>query len=173
MKNKKLTYVVMAFGLFILTFFSFQIYKKVLHKNEINTIRSEISTFQLQTLDGKLFTNDNLEANKNILFVFFDSGCEICQIEGDSFSKIANEFHSTHLYFISKEPISQISKFQSEKKLDQSNITFLQDDNDFSSNYNVSSFPFMCLYNQERKLINIYKGGIKPELILKDAEGNY
>lgn len=171
--KKKRRFLALFIGIFVLSvmsYFGYKIYRGVEYKKEAEEKRSEISTLRLKTLAGEIFTNEDLEIDKNILFVFFDSGCEICQIEGDSFSKAANEFHSTHIYFVSKESTEQISKFRIEKNLNQTNITFLQDDGNFSSNYDVSSVPFMCLYDKSGKLINIYKGGVKPELILKDAE---
>lgn len=169
-KKKILGYFVGVLGLFSMAYFSYKIYKAAENKKEIEERRSEISAFQLQTLDGKVFTNEDLEPNKNILFLFFNSGCEICRIEGNEISRIAKEFRSTHIYFISSESVEEIMGFKNEKELNQPNITFLKDDSSFTSNYDVSSVPFMCLYSKTGELIKIYKGGIKPELILKDAE---
>ncbi|MFV0305578.1 MAG: peroxiredoxin family protein [Moheibacter sp.] len=126
--------------------------------------------FTLKTLDGKIFTNNDLKNDKNSLFIFFDPHCDICKIEGKEFSEKAELFHSTHLYFISSVSKEEILEFQNENNLTQTNITFLQDDDSFNSHYAIPIVPFMCLYNNEYKLINIYKGGVNIDLILKDAE---
>lgn len=172
MRNKK---IVLAVFVSILTlfviFFGYKIYEKINSKEALKEKVKSIPFFELQTLEGVAFKNEDLEQNKNSLFVFFDSNCEICQIEGKAFSKTAHQFHSTHIYFISNESIEQILKFQKEKNLKQTNITFLQDDGHFSSNYDVSSVPFICFYNKKDELVKIYKGAVNPKLILEDAEG--
>ena len=165
----KLTLLVVVIGvIFIL------VYKVISRTREINAIANKVKTipaFSFTALDNQQFTRENLNLNMSIVFLYFNSECDFCQLEAAKISDAINDFKDVQLVFVSTEPIAKIKLFSEQYKLNnQENIVFLNDSNDdFYNLFNATSIPFILIYDKNQTLKKIYKGQLTVKSILKIA----
>lgn len=128
--------------------------------------------FTYFTTNGKIFTPNDLKTDRATLFVYFNSECDHCQNEASQIQANIAKFHDYQLVFVSFEEKSKIIAFAKNYKLDHyDNVTFLLDKRAaFSTNFFVTSFPTVLIYNEDKKLIEKIKGQTKVETILKKLE---
>ena len=115
-----------------------------------------IPAFTFYKLDKTPFTNKNLTAGKDILFIFFDVTCDHCQHTISTLSKRINECSKISIYLISLEDKTAITNFfnQYGKNLPgQKNVTILQDSkNQFITQFSPRKYPSVFLYSAQKKL---------------------
>jgi len=116
-----------------------------------------IPAFTFNKLDKTPFTNKNLTAGKEVLFIFFDVTCDHCQHTISTLSKRINECSKISIYLISLEDKTAITNFfnQYGKNLPvQKNVTILQDSkNQFISQFSPRKYPSVFLYSAQEKLL--------------------
>jgi peroxiredoxin len=116
-----------------------------------------IPAFTFYKLDKTPFTNKNLTAGKDILFIFFDVTCDHCQHTISTLSKRINECSKISIYLISLEDKAAITNFfnQYGKNLPgQKNVTILQDSkNQFITQFSPRKYPSVFLYSAQKKLL--------------------
>lgn len=153
----------------LLGFMSYKVITKINHKREMAEHIKTIPPFSYSTINGKLFTNENLKQNTPTLFLYFNSECEHCQSEASQIQESMAKFKEIQLVFVSFEEKNKIIAFAKEYKLDSyDNITFLLDKQiTFSTTFDVNSLPTMILYNKNKELIEKIKGQTKIGTILK------
>ncbi len=115
-----------------------------------------IPAFTFYKFDKTPFTNNNLTAGKDILFIFFDVTCDHCQHTISTLSKRINECSKISIYLISMEDKTSITNFfnQYGKNLPaQKNVTILQDSqNQFITQFSPRKYPSVFLYSAQKKL---------------------
>jgi len=116
-----------------------------------------IPAFTFYKFDKTPFTNNNLTAGKDILFIFFDVTCDHCQHTISTLSKRINECSKISIYLISMEDKTSITNFfnQYGKNLPaQKNVTILQDSqNQFITQFSPRKYPSVFLYSAQKKLL--------------------
>ncbi|MDA9970411.1 redoxin domain-containing protein [Flavobacteriaceae bacterium] len=170
MKNFKLIIPILVLAL--LGYLVFNVVTKIQFKNAIEKKLETIPNFSFITLDKKVFTNSDLKLNTPTVFIYFNSDCDFCQYEAQSISEHSTYFKNVQLLFVSTEDILTIKNFAiSYDLLNQSNISFLQDNTDtFSTRFDANSIPFLLVYNKDQVLVKKHKGQLKPTAIMKLLE---
>jgi len=140
---------VSLFIIFFWTLLSFETYAQ--------TPAQIIPAFTFYKLDKTPFTNKNLTAGKDVLFIFFDVTCDHCQHTISTLSKRINECSKISIYLISLEDKTAITNFfnQYGKNLpNQKNVTILQDSkNQFITQFSPRKYPSVFLYSAQKKLL--------------------
>ncbi len=166
--KKKLKLVIGIILLAIVTFLGYKITTKLNHKKEVVERIKTIPNFSFTTLNGEIFTQNNLQ-NKPTIFVYFNSECDYCQSEATKIQEHLQDFKHTQLVFVSYEKKEQILQFAKSYKLDnQKNVTFLEDTKaKFATIFDVNSIPYIVVYNKNQELLQKFKGATKIDNILK------
>ncbi|KQR71284.1 redoxin domain-containing protein [Pedobacter sp. Leaf176] len=126
--------------------------------------------FKFFKLDGKPYSNVNINQSKKTLFILFDCTCEHCQREAKELNNAYSKFKNVSVLMITlDEPVS-IKKFFSSYAPGlnlKPNVTVLQDKNrTFIPTFLPTKYPAMYLYSPSGKLL-VYSngdGGIKKVL---------
>ena len=128
--------------------------------------------FSYYTIKDKIFTQNDLKKDTATLFVYFNSDCDHCQSEASQIQENIAKFKDCQLVFVSFENTNKIIEFAKKYKLDRyDNVVFLLDKRiTFSTNYIVTTFPTVLIYNEDKRLIEEIKGPTKVETILKKLE---
>lgn len=163
----KVIILILIIGL--LGFMSYKVIAKINHKKEVAEHIRTIPPFSYSTINGKMFTHEDLKDNTPTLFLYFNSECEHCQSEATQIQENISKFKEYQLVFVSFEEKNKITAFAKKYKLNgYDNITFLLDKQvSFSTTFDVNSLPTMILYNKNKELIKKIKGQTKVETILK------
>lgn len=115
-----------------------------------------IPAFTFYKLDKTPFTNNNLTAGNDILFVFFDVTCDHCQHTISTLSKRINECSKISIYLISLEEKTAITNFLNQygkNLINRKTVTVLQDSkNQFITQFSPRKYPSVFLYSAQKKL---------------------
>ncbi|MCG7281153.1 TlpA family protein disulfide reductase [Chryseobacterium taklimakanense] len=127
-----------------------------------------VPTFNLQTIDGKIFTNRDLEKDKNKILVYFSPGCHYCQAEVEELSKLYQNYPEIEWIWIASEPVNEIKKFAEQYKLqDIENIKWCHDNMaTFYQQFALNSVPYFLIYDRQNNLVLRNKGAVKLEKIV-------
>jgi peroxiredoxin len=138
-----------------------------------NKKKKKLPDFSYQTMDGKKFTNDNLNKNSRLLIVYFNPKCEICQRETSDILDNINYFNDIQILMVSPASKEDVEKFVKKFKLtDYHQITVLHDKDDvFYKQFGAIGYPTLYLYNKDRELIENYDTEVQFEDI-KDGFGS-
>lgn len=171
-------YLKIAFALIFLSLLGYLGYNfasKLKQKNAIAENIREIPAFELETLDGKPFSNTHLDAQKATVFIFFNSECDYCQHEAQDIQSHLKDFRETQILFVSVENKKHIRNFSEAYKLSSRDfIHFVHDPGgSFASTFDAHSIPFIVIYNRQGKLVEKIKGQTKAEVILKKLETSH
>ena len=153
----------------LLGYFGFQIATQINHKKQIAENIKTMPAFSYENVNGGVFSNKNILANKAILFVYYNSECEFCNEEAKMIQENRAKFSTVQLVFISNENPKEIIAFATKHKLNiDDTISFLSDRKmSFRTTFDVKSLPCMVLYNKDKQLIEKIRGQIKVETLLK------
>jgi len=137
-------------------------------KNQAEKI-VHIPSFELKSTLGEDFTNKNLKKNVPVVFFYFNSECDFCQVEIQDVVRNMKKFEGIQLIFVSFEPVQKIIMFQATYKLDiYNNVVFLSDcKNTFSEIFGVKALPSSLVYDKNGKFVNRNNGAVKVDYLLK------
>lgn len=126
--------------------------------------------FKFFKLDGKAYSNVNINQSKKTLFILFDCTCEHCQREAKELNSIYSKFKNVNILMVTLDESISIQKFFGSYAPGlnlKPNVTVLQDKNrTFIPTFLPSQYPAMYLYAPNGKLL-VYSngdGGIKKIL---------
>ena len=167
MKKKLLIGIILSVLIFA-SVFIFNIMTRLDQKKEANELIQNLPNFELFSMKNHKLTKSNLEYNKPVILVFFDSTCEYCQHEAKEIKKNIELFSKTQIVFISAENLETIERFSLEYKLhNYDNIYFTADrDGQFASRVEATTNPYILVYDSKHKLLKRFKGQTKAEAIL-------
>lgn len=125
------------------------------HGQSIPMKNDKLPAFTYFTLDGKKFTEKNLNANSSLMIVYFNPMCEVCQEETEEIINNIEYFKNIQIVMISPNTREEIAEFEKDFKLDNfSQITMLHDPEDlFYKQFNATGYPALYLYDQSKKRI--------------------
>ena len=163
----KIKLLLAIFLFIVIGFLGYKISDKLNHKKEVAERIKVIPNFSFYTLDGNEFSDKNLQKKPSV-FVYFNSECNYCQLEAKNIQERLEDFKEVQLIFISFEEKEIIQKFAKEYQLiNQENVLFLEDrKGEFSELFDVNSIPFMVIYDEDKKLLQKFKGAVKVDKIL-------
>lgn len=148
--------------------FSFQKKKKSVTQAEQ---RSEsIPTISLTTISGKNFSLLQLSSGIPTVLIYFNSTCEICQMELKSIADRISDFDDAHILLISSQENTELEEFYSTHPLrNLPNVYWLMDEQmEVSAHYAVRSVPALFCYDTMGKLQGKFQGPIKVDVLLKN-----
>ena len=114
--------------------------------------------FEFYHLDNSKFSNKDLPLRQNLLFVFFDSDCEHCQLAAKKLDQEYKSFDKIAVYFISLDDSDKMRQFMAihapQLKI-QKNVNLLQDrSNQFIIKFKPKRYPSIFLYSADKKLLD-------------------
>ncbi len=138
-------------------------------------IQSQIQTFPdfaIPNLAGTLVNLEEIVANKASLLVYFNSTCEVCQLELNSIAKRISEFDSYRLIFVTVQPPEEVAGFIQELGIsNRESVHFLIDSEmKVAGHFGVKGVPALFIYDPEGSLLGNYTGSVKVDLILEQLE---
>ncbi len=173
MKKKKLLLIFVVLTIVILLgYFATQIFTKAREQDQFKNNRMYFPLFIVKDLNENEKNVKTLKDKEFILLIIFNPNCHYCQLEAEEIQIKKDQLQNFAIYFVSDAPKTEIDEFANSYHLNSvNNIVFLHDKKDKLSDYvGATGVPFMLLYNSNRKLIKTYKGSIKLDAIIKDAE---
>jgi peroxiredoxin len=116
-----------------------------------------IPAFSFSRLDGKTFTNKDLDAGRLSFICFFDVSCDHCQHAIQKISTQYAGFAKTSMYLVTIDNPDGIRNFMGHYGPNLSgkkNVTILRDTrNEFIHLFHPVKYPSMFLYSRDKKLI--------------------
>ncbi|MDR0829816.1 MAG: peroxiredoxin family protein [Prevotellaceae bacterium] len=142
---------------------------KISYNKKIREERvSHLPAFTLKTLQGNYFTNTDLKQNEPVIFFYFSSECDICQMETEDILSNIEKFADIQIIFVSIEPIQEIILYQKKYKLDMyDNVTLLNDYKcEFPNSFGVTNLPSSLVYSKNGILLYRSNSAIKVDYLL-------
>jgi peroxiredoxin len=126
----------------------------------INKKAEKLPDFAYVTLDGNKFTKADLKPNAQLLIVYFNPSCEICQKEAQDIVDNISFFSDIQIVMISPNAKDELIKFREDFNLSQhKQITMLHDPSDlFYKEFKAMGYPSLYLYDQRKNLITHLNG---------------
>lgn len=116
-----------------------------------------IPSFSFKRLDKKEFTNKDLQRDKLLFFVFFDTQCDHCQRAIQYMGQHYSKLKKTAIYLITLDRVEKIEPFMNKYGIslkDKKNVVILQDTRDeFIQKFGPRKYPSLFLYSPKKELI--------------------
>ena len=120
-------------------------------------LAENVPDFIFYKLDKTAFASKNLESDKFLFFVFFDSDCDHCQRAVLDISQHYSAFKKTTIYLITLDDQEKIKGFMNKYGInlkDKKNVTVLQDPHyEFMRKFRPRKYPALFLYSVDKKLL--------------------
>ena len=130
-----------------------------------------IPNFIFYKFDNTPFSNKNLAAGKEKLFVFFDVTCDHCRQTIESLSSRISECRRIDVYLITLDDKAAVSNFLTQygKNLaNKRNVVVLKDNKDqFITLFGPRKYPSVFLYSSRKKLLLYDDQDLKLEKFFK------
>lgn len=153
----------------IMLIFSFLTLNKA-HGQYIHKTSETLPAFTYYTLDGKKFTEKDLNQNTRLMIVYFNPHCEVCQEETKEIMSNIDYFKGIQIVMISPNTQEELAAFSKQYNL-ASQILLLQDPDDvFYKQFKATGYPSLYLYDQKKNLITNFESQTDIEEI-KEAFG--
>lgn len=165
MKNKKslkalaIIIPVILIGVMIYLFFNFQ--KK---KDKIAALKNA-PAFNLTTIDGNFFTQQNLANDQIKVIVYFSPSCHFCDAEAKELSKGNQNYQNIQWIWIASESLDEIKQFAKQHNLDKIKNTYWCHDEMavFYRKLGLKGVPSFLVYDKNNHLIKRNSGAVKLE----------
>jgi thiol-disulfide isomerase/thioredoxin len=140
-------------------------------KNRIPTFKTGFEgkflppiTFRLMDSNTLLNTN-KIPNDKPIVFFYFSPDCPYCRAQTQDIIDNIKSLSNIRFYMISNFPLKILRDYEDKYELNKY-VCLAQDYKGyFNSYYNISSVPYIAIYNTNRKLKQILIGKIKIDWI--------
>ncbi len=145
----------------------------VQQKKEATTaaeVRAEsIPAIRLNSLSADTFSLPQLSSGIATVLIYFNSTCEICQMELKSIGERITEFDDAQILLVSSQEKAELEEFSNFHALKNSpNVHWLIDEEmDVAAHYGVRSVPAIFCYDAKGKLQGKFQGPVKVDLILE------
>jgi peroxiredoxin len=133
-------------------------------------VRAEsIPGIRLNSLSGDTFSLPQLSSGIATVLIYFNSSCEICQIELKSIGERISEFDDAQIFLVSSQEKTELEEFYNSHALKNSqNVYWLMDEEmEVAAHYGVRSVPALFSYDKEGKLQGKFQGPVKVDMILE------
>jgi peroxiredoxin len=150
--------------------FSFQ--KKEQQKTLVQSQIQTVPDFAIPDLAGTPVNLKEIVANSPSLLIYFNSTCEICQLELNSIAKRIAEFDSYRLIFVTVQPPEEVADFIKELGIsNRESVHFLIDaEMKVAGHFGVKGVPALFIYDSKGRLLVNYTGPVKVGLILEQLQ---
>jgi len=167
---KKIILYVLVLGLLasvVWLIFSVQQKKEAIAEAEVRA--ESIPAIRLTSLSGDTFSLPQLSSGIATVLIYFNSTCEICQMELKSIGERISEFDGAQILLVSSQEQSEVEEFYETHSLkNSSNVYWLMDEQmEVAAYFGVRSVPTIFCYDGERELQGKFQGPVKVDLILE------
>lgn len=120
--------------------------------------KEKMPKFSYHTLNGKKFSNRNLEPDKTYLFVYFNPLCDLCKEEIEDITDNIGNLEDVQILLVSPNQLNEIEQFSESFGLDKfSQITILHDfDDTFYLEFGAIGYPNLYIYNSNKELVRYF-----------------
>ncbi|RNA60726.1 hypothetical protein D1631_01650 [Chryseobacterium nematophagum] len=155
-------------GIMVYLFFSFR------EKKEKIAALKNVPTFNLKTINGSSFTQQNLANDQIKVIVYFSPSCHFCQAEVEELSRSYEDYQNIQWIWVASEPLNEIKGFAEQHRLNnQNNIIWCHDEMAILyRKTGMNSVPYFLVYDKENHLIKRNSGAIKLEKLINTSNEN-
>lgn len=152
---KKIILYVLVLGLLVSAvwlIFSVQQKKETAAEAEIRA--ESIPAIRLTSLSGDTFPLPQLSSGVATVLIYFNSTCEICQMELKSIGERISDFDDAQIFLISSQEKAEVEEFYNSHALKNSpNVYWLMDEEmEVAAHYGLRSVPAVFCYDAKAKL---------------------
>ncbi len=171
MRNLLLIFLSLAL-LSALIYLAFSSQQKEAKKELIQSQIIRLPDLDLLDLDRQSVNLKALVGNKSSLLVYFNSTCEICQVELNSIAKRISEFDSHALVFVTVQPVEEVKDFIQELGISgRKSVYFLIDpEMEVAGYYGIKGVPALFVYDSGGLLVADYTGPVKVDILLEQLQ---
>lgn len=167
---KKFILFVLIFGLLasaVWLIFSVQQKKEATAEAEVRA--ESVPAIRLTSISGGTFSLPQLSSGIATVLIYFNSTCEICQMELKSIGERISEFDGAQILLVSSQEKADLEGFYNSHTLKNSpNVYWLMDkEMEVAAHYGVRSVPVIFCYDAKGKLQGKFQGPVKVDLILE------
>lgn len=128
-----------------------------------------IPEISLNTISGENFSLPQLSSGIATVLIYFNSTCEICQLELKSIGERISEFKDARILLVSSQEQAEVEEFFDAHSLKNfPTVYWLMDEQmEVSAYYGVRSVPTIFCYDGEGELQGKFQGPVKVDLILE------
>lgn len=114
------------------------------------------------------FSKDNLQQNKQTLFIIFSPDCSHCQHETEELVARKEEMKDIQIVLITLHPLWMMNEFIAKYKLNElPNVTVGKDIYYLTpSFYGIHNLPFLAMYNKKGNLISAFEGSMEMDKVI-------
>ncbi len=169
MKRQHLRWAVFITLFGLIFYLGYNVLFEIKSKNTIKERLENIPNFNFLTINDSYFSNSNLLPEMPIVFIYFNSQCDLCKHEAESINDNMSILKNIQFIFVSMEDKEDIQQFSELYGLSSyPNVTFLNDRHDnFYNLFGVNSVPYILIYDENQKLIKKHRGQLNSSGILK------
>ncbi|MDR3219165.1 MAG: redoxin family protein [Dysgonamonadaceae bacterium] len=166
-KRKKI--LVSSVLLLIVVFSILILFQTVLKNKQKEEAYKSIPPFSLSDIDGNQITAKTLKKNTSILFLFFNTECELCHSELDRINTNQKYLNECQMIFFSMQQADTIRNFLKNIEFDRtSNMFFLVDEKaELIKTMEIQSTPTAIIYDKNGNLSKRFNGPAKVETLIK------
>lgn len=116
-------------------------------------------------MDSTEFNTYNIPEGKKSVLFYFSPDCEHCQMLTEEILKDLDALKKAEIYMISPMDLKVVREFDEKYQIsEQKNMHIYKDAQHlFPSYYGLHYFPFLVIYDKNKKLIKAFEGTIKME----------
>ena len=146
-------------------FFIYQTFQKTNKKKE--AVQS-IPSFSLLDIDGNRITEKTLKKNTPVLFLFFNTECDLCHTELNDINSNQNALSDCQIIFFSVEPADSIQNFLESISFNRThNMFFLVDKKEeLIETMDIQATPTAVIYGRNGMLQKRFNGPVKIETLI-------
>jgi peroxiredoxin len=163
--KRKLAYALITAFILINVFVIYHFINRYQEKETTATLIETLSSFTLSSTIGEEFTHKELQKDRWIVFVFFNSECHYCQSEAEQLKDLKATLKDIQFVWISSESVETIASFQKEYHLEE--LDFLFDAQDqLAQEWGISATPQFLIYRPEGTLFKNHKGALRMDTLI-------
>jgi thiol-disulfide isomerase/thioredoxin len=134
--------------------------------------QSQLPAFSFTDLEGKEFTQQNLETGMATVVMFFDPYCDHCEQQAEWIREAEDKFKDVQFLFVTTEPEQQPTALFREKHFGNTSLEhvhFLIDSNFMFDGYFEGYYevPSILIYSAEGKRLKVLSKETPAEGLLK------
>ncbi|PTR01157.1 AhpC/TSA family protein [Mucilaginibacter yixingensis] len=132
--------------------------------------KKALPPLHLTNLEGKPFTENNLQKNKKLLVIYFGPDCMACNYYTIDLMRYIKELANVQILMVSFARLPALKAFYNDLQLVKyKNITITNEAKPYplSKFYEVKTTPFTAVYNKRHQLVTVFNKRTKLDVLLK------
>gem|GEM_PF-366480 len=167
---KKILLLIILLGLLVsMGWLIYSIQEKEENEELVEERVKSIPSITIKSLAGQKVLISDLSNGNGTLLIYFNSTCEICQLELQKIEERIADFKIGQIILVSSQELKELESFiDSNLWIKSPNVDLLLDEQmEVAAYYGVRSVPSIFCYDSNGKLKGKYNGFTKVDLLLK------